>query len=128
MNYKFVLIAIVLVMVAGCRTAPIYNVSDTTVVVAAGKQASMDDVKTAIMRAGNRLGWQMTDTAPGVITARIALRTHTATAEVRFSAQTYSIKYVDSTNLDAKGGNIHKNYNGWIENLNTEIRTELLRT
>ncbi len=74
MNHKILLTAIVVAMVAGCRTAPIYNVSDAAVVVAASKQASMDNVKTAIMRAGNRLGWQMTETAPGVITARIALR------------------------------------------------------
>lgn len=128
MNYKILLVAIVVALLAGCRTAPIYNVSDSTVVVAAGSQASMDNVKTAILRAGNRLGWQMTDTAPGVITARISLRNHTASAEIKYNTKTYSIRYLDSTNLDATGGNIHKNYNGWIENLDREIRAELLKT
>jgi hypothetical protein len=117
MNYKIVLTAILVVAIAGCRTAPIYNVSDATVVVAPGTQPSADNVKTAILRAGNRLGWQMTDTAPGVITARISLRNHTATAEIKYNTKTYSIRYLDSTNLDATGGNIRKNYNGWIENL-----------
>jgi multisubunit Na+/H+ antiporter MnhE subunit len=128
MNYKTLLLAIAVVLVAGCRTAPIYNVSDSTVVVAAGTQATMDNVKTAILRAGNRLGWQMTETAPGMITARISLRNHTATAEVKYNTKTYSIRYLDSTNLDASGGNIHKNYNGWIENLDREIRADLLKT
>jgi hypothetical protein len=128
MNYKIVLIGIALVMVAGCRTAPIYNVTDAPVVVAAGKQATMSDVKNAIFRAGNRLGWQMTDTAPGVIKARIELRAHTATAEVKYTTTAFSIQYLDSSNLDAKGGTIHKNYNGWIENLQREIRDELLKT
>jgi len=128
MNYKIVLTAILVAMIAGCRTAPIYNVSDAAVVVAPSTQASMDNVKTAILRAGNRLGWQMTDTSPGVITARISLRNHTATAEIKYNTKTYSIRYLDSTNLDATGGNIHKNYNGWIENLDREIRAELLKT
>jgi hypothetical protein len=56
------------------------------------------------------------------------LRNHTATAEVKYNTKTYSIRYLDSTNLDASGGNIHKNYNGWIENLDREIRAELLKT
>ena len=128
MNYTIVLMAIVVVLVVGCRTTPIYNVHDAAVVVTAGKQASEDSVKTAILRAGNRLGWNMTDTSPGVITARITLREHTATAEVKYNTRSYSIRYLDSTNLNASGGNIHKNYNGWIENLDREIRVELLKT
>src|SRR5206468_7431360 len=98
------------------------------VVVAAGKQATMSDVKNAIVRAGNRLGWQMTDATPGVVKARIDLRAHTATTEIKYSATAFSIQYLESTNLDAKGGTIHKNYNGWIENLQKEIRDELLKT
>jgi len=128
MNWKVVLLAVAVALLGGCRTAPIYNVNDAAVVVAAGKQASMDGVKSAILSAGNLLGWQMTDTAPGVITARIELRTHTATAEVKYSAKSYSIRYLDSTNLQAADGNIHKNYNGWIENLDREIRTKLLQS
>ncbi len=127
MNTRIVLVAMLVAMLAGCRSAPIHNVNDAPIVVTEGKQASMDNVKAAIMRAGIRFGWQMTDTAPGVITARIALRGHTATAEVKYNVRTYSIEYRDSTNLDAGGGTIHKNYNGWIENLDREIRIELLR-
>jgi hypothetical protein len=127
MNYKIALIAIALALLGGCRTAAIHNVYDAPVVVAAGKQATMDDVKMAIMRAGGRLGWQMTEVGPGVISARISLRDHTANAEVKYNAKTYTITYRDSTNLDAKGDQIHKNYNGWIENLDRDIRAELLR-
>jgi len=127
MNWKIVFVAIAIAVLGGCRAAPIYNVNSAPVVVAAGKQASMDNVKAAIMRAGNGLGWQMTDTAPGVINARIALRNHTAGIEIRYDTKTYSITYRDSTNLEAAGGNIHKNYNGWIENLDRDIRAELLR-
>ncbi len=40
---------------------------------------------------------------------------------------TYDIRYRDSTNLDYRDGQIHRNTNGWIENLNNAIRMELLR-
>jgi hypothetical protein len=101
-------------------------VSDAPVVVAAGKQATTDDVKMAILRAGGNLGWQMTQTGPGLINARIALRGHTASVDVNYNTKTYTITYRDSTNLDAGGGQIHKNYNGWIENLDRDIRAQLL--
>jgi len=69
----------------------------------------------------------MTDGGPGLVRAHIALRTHSADADVRFSPKTYSITYRDSTNLDASGGQIHNNYNGWVQNLDREIRAELMR-
>lgn len=40
---------------------------------------------------------------------------------------TYDVSYRDSTNLDYRDGQIHRNTNGWIENLNNAIRMELLR-
>ena len=126
MYYKIALIATAFALLGGCRTAPIHNVSDAPVVVAAGKQATTDDVKMAILRAGGNLGWQMTQTGPGLINARIALRGHTASVDVNYNTKTYTITYRDSTNLDASGGQIHKNYNGWIENLDRDIRAQLL--
>jgi uncharacterized lipoprotein YajG len=126
MYYKIALIAIAFALLGGCRTAPIHNVSDAPVVVAAGKQATTDDVKMAILRAGGNLGWQMTQTGAGLINARIALRGHTASVDVNYNTKTYTITYRDSTNLDASGGQIHKNYNGWIENLDRDIRAQLL--
>ena len=46
--------------------------------------------------------------------------------DVRYTPTTYTIAYKDSTNLDFKDGQIHKNYNGWIENLNRDIRGNLM--
>jgi hypothetical protein len=100
---------------AACTTVPIYTVTDAPVVVRAGKQASADDVRDAILRAGRRLGWQMVPGERGVINAKLSLRTHVAVVDVRYS-----------TNLDHSGDQIHKNYNGWIQNLDRDIRNELL--
>ena len=62
----------------------------------------------------------------GVISGRLALRTHVAVVEVTYDTKTYSIAYKDSVNLDFANGTIHKNYNGWITNLDRAIRANLL--
>ena len=59
------------------------------------------------------------------MTGTLALRTHVAVVDIQFDSKTYSIKYKDSTNLDYTGNSIHKNYNGWIENLDNAIRVQL---
>jgi hypothetical protein len=112
-------------LAAGCATTqPIWNVQDAPIVAPAGKSYSMSEVQQAIMRAGATLGWQMNPEAPGRITGRIALRTHTAIVDIEHSTKTYSIKYRDSTNLEARDGMIHRNYNGWIQNLDKAIRAQ----
>jgi len=45
--------------------------------------------------------------------------------DITHDTKQYSINYKDSTDLGASGGQIHKNYNGWIQNLDKGIRTQL---
>lgn len=111
---------------AGCATQqPIFNVQNAPIVLAPGKSASLGDVSKAIQRAGANLGWQFTQEGPGRMTGRIALRTHTAVVDVEHDTKSYTIKYRDSANLNAADGMIHKNYNGWIQNLDKAIRAQL---
>jgi hypothetical protein len=112
-----------MVVGAGCTIAPVYNVQGAPVV--ANKPATMDDVGKAIIRAGTQLGWTITPESPGKLTGRIALRTHAATVDITHDSKTFNINYRDSTNLDAAAGQIHKNYNGWIQNLEKGIRVQL---
>jgi len=109
---------------AGCATKPIYNVHNAPIVVSSGKTLSMSEVQLAIVRAGTQLGWQMQPEAPGRITGRLALRTHAAVVDIEHDTRSYSIKYRDSTNLNAGDGMIHSNYNGWIQNLEKAIRVQ----
>ena len=127
MKIRLLLACVAILGMVGCTSAPISNVPLTPVVTGTGKPATAEQVRTAIVRAGSTLGWQMTPTDPGLVTGRLALRTHLAIVDVKYSAKDYSITYKDSTNLDYRDGQIHKNYNGWIENLNNAIRRELLR-
>jgi hypothetical protein len=114
------------VALAGCNSVPILNVNQSPITNAAGKPLSRDQVRAAIVRAGASLGWQMKDENPNVLTGSIALRTHSAVIEIPYSANSYSVKYRSSMNLDEKDGNIHKNYNGWIQNLQRGINAQLL--
>ena len=110
---------------AGCHTMPIQNVSDAPAVNAAGRTLNQDQVRGAIVRAGAALGWQIRDDGPNRLVGTLMLRTHTAVVEIPYSARSYSIKYRSSVNLDEKDGQIHKNYNGWIQNLTRGINAQL---
>lgn len=120
---SLVLAGIVIAMLGGCRSAGIYNVSAAP--VAANKAVSMDDVQKAIIRAGAGLGWQMKPVEPGLIVGTLTLRTHMAMVNVKYDTKTYSITYKDSSNLDYTGDSIHKNYNGWVTNLDRGIQSQL---
>jgi hypothetical protein len=121
------ILAAVLVAAAavGCSTAPIVNVNDAAVASPSGKPLSHDQVRGAIVRAGASLGWQMKDEGPNMMVGTLQLRKHTAVVEIPYSASSYSIKYRSSVNLDENGGTIHKNYNGWIQNLTRGINSQL---
>ena len=55
------------------------------------------------------------------------LREHTAVVDIPYSARSYSIVYKRSDKLNEMNGTIHSNYNGWVQNLDRAIRTEMSR-
>jgi hypothetical protein len=126
MKFIGILIAASALALGACAGgAPIYNVEQAPIILPPGKNASMNQVTTAIMRAGSSLGWQMQPEGPGRMSGRLNVRGLMAVIDVTHDTKSYSIKYRDSTGLHAKDGTIHKNYNGWIQNLDKRIRTEL---
>ena len=118
-------IAVILAL-AGCNIVPIQNVDSAAATNSAGKALTREQVRSAIVRASAALGWQVKDESPTLLVGTITLRNHTAVIEMPYSATGYSIKYRSSVNLDDKGnGTIHKNYNGWIQNLTRGINAQL---
>ena len=113
-----------LVLVGCSHTQPIHNVQNAPFVLPSGKSLTMSDASKAITQAGKSLGWQMEAAAPGLLSGRLALRSHVAVIDVEHDTKSYSIKYRDSTNLEEKDGTIHKAYNEWIENLDKAIRNQ----
>jgi hypothetical protein len=111
--------------IAACTSAPIMNVNSAAVTNASGKSLSADQVRSAIIRAGAALGWQMKDEGAGKLVGTLQLRDHTAVVDIPYSASNYSIAYRSSVNLQERGGQIHRNYNGWIQNLTRGINAQL---
>jgi hypothetical protein len=112
-----------------CNTmAPIQNVEHVSVSSSSTKPLSPAEVRAAIVRAGAGLGWIMKDAGPGMIHGTLILRTHTAEVQIPYSATSYGIVYKSSVNLQESGGKIHRNYNGWIQNLNRGINAQIAAT
>jgi len=125
-NLKWAAIAVstLVLLVSGCGTQPVYNVADAPI-AASKPNPSLDDVGKAIQRAGVALGWQMKETKPGHMLGTLYLRKHVAVVDINYSVKSYSIQYKDSTELNYDGASIHRNYNGWIQNLDKGIRAQL---
>ena len=119
----FVAMIVVTMVLVGCRSTPVYNVTDMP--VTASSNAKAEDVKKAIFAAGASLGWQMKEVEPGHIVGSLFVRKHSAIVDIPYSTESYSIQYKDSTELGYDGTNIHSNYNGWIQNLNRAIQVRL---
>ncbi|HED18833.1 MAG TPA: hypothetical protein ENI74_04945 [Gammaproteobacteria bacterium] len=120
----FITAVVFALLLSGCNTAPIKNVSinDLSFI---DRSVTQDELGKAIKYAGIKLGWEMTTEKPGVIIAILHLRKHMAKTRINYNADGYSITYMDSTNLNYDGQNIHANYNRWVRNLDLEIRTRL---
>jgi hypothetical protein len=116
-----------LALTACQNVQPVYNVKDAQVVPSSAKSLQAAQVRAAIITAGTSLGWRVADSGPGRLEGTLKLREHTAVVEIPYSATAYSITFKSGDKLKAADGSIHKNYNGWIQNLDRAIRTEVSR-
>jgi hypothetical protein len=123
---KVLLVAFAAAALAACTIQPIHNVKGAPVETPGGKPPTLAEVEKAVVRAGTALGWKMQPVKPGQVTGTINLRRHSAIVDVTFDTRTFNITYKDSVELDYDGTNIHRNYNGWIQNLDKGIRAQLL--
>lgn len=120
------LIGLLALILTGCRSNPLYTVSEAPVTTSS-RAYNLRDVRNAIQQAGASLGWQMQETRRGLIVGTLYVRDHMAQVEIPYDRNSYSILYRDSQNLDYDGVNIHNNYNGWVQNLSTAINQRLSR-
>ena len=123
-KWAAMLASVFALLIVGCRSAPVYNVSSAPI-TASKANPTLSDVEKAITRAGVSLGWQMRSTKPGHVLGTLLLRTHRAVIDINYDTASYSITYKDSTDLNYDGTNIHSNYNGWIQRLDSAIRAQL---
>ncbi|MTI11037.1 hypothetical protein [Curvivirga aplysinae] len=126
MSKRFLSALFFCVILAGCVTKPVYNVTNQTFSYS-NSNVTLDDVAEAIMQAGEVRGWVMEKRSSNKIAASLYIRTHVSMVDITFTETEFSIEYVDSKNLKYKNGNIHTNYNRWIRNLEHDIRINLSR-
>lgn len=120
----FTTLAAILLLTA-CRTAPVLNIHNAAFPEYDKASLSMKQIEGAIVIAGTGLGWIMTPVADGHIVGTLNLRSHQAVVDVTFNQDDYNIDYKSSANLKYNGTKIHKNYNGWIQNLSTAINNQI---
>ena len=125
MKYKIgIALFVSFLLLSGCKAVPVVNIEQAPIVTSASN-ASSEDIAKAIITAGNSLGWIMKQNSSNEISGVLNLRDHMAKISIKYTSGFYSINYVDSQNLKYDGTNIHKNYNGWVMNLNKMIKTRL---
>ncbi len=122
-----IILSAVVILLVACSPIPVHNVDNAPISVSSSNY-DLSDVTKAIQRAGTGLGWQMKAETPGHIVGRLYLRTHVAVVDITYTLDEFSINYKDSTNLNYDLGNntIHKNYNGWIQNLTNAINAQVV--
>lgn len=121
---KHSLLALVLALgITGCATVKVMNVSKQSIV----EKTSTDKIYMAINRASSGLGWIVSKVDNNTAIATLNLRSHQAIVTITYTDKDYSINYKSSIDLkyDAVKNTIHKNYNGWIQNLNNAIQIQL---
>lgn len=125
LKYLLVFCPLVLLMACTMRYTPnVYNVKNAPIVTHSHRQPSLAQVGHAIQMAGSGLGWEMHQVRPGYTIGSLNLRGHMAKVGISYNTKAYSITYITSENL-MRNGQIHKNYNGWVQNLNKHIQLQL---
>ncbi len=143
---RLVTISVSILFITGCVSIiPLDNIDDHTIV----QELSEQQVKEAVHTGIETAGWTVENEAAGKILATYTVRVHTIAVNIRYTERNYSINYAYSINMKAYctendkakgvmltnwpeqicGGArpalIHRAYNEWVENLNSEINTAL---
>lgn len=108
------------------RIQPIQNVTDNPI-PRQMQSLPLDAIEQQIVLGGNSPPWTLVRVAPGVISGNLSFRSHAAKVDVLVTNQSYSIRYVSSTNLAEQGEEIHRNYNRAVESLRRNIDNHLIR-
>ena len=112
--------------VQAARAVPLDKYENVPATGADGKPLPADKVSNAIIIAAGATKWVVsTSSAPNTVRATHAQRKNTAVVDITYADGSYSIRYVDSNNLnysDAGGAQvILGTYNKWLKQLKTEI-------
>ena len=111
---------ITLLMTTACSTSKYLYNSNSTI---AQHNADLATVRTTIIESLSNRRWQILQDEPGMIRSGINVRSHYAEVIIKYTADDFTIDYVNSTNLDYNRNTkkIHRNYNRWVRNIEQDI-------
>ncbi len=109
------------------RDEAIVNPTDIPVSWSKAREPTLEEIGRAIVKGCGTRGWSCEITKPGEIRAVLHVRKHMAESRITYDTRTYSVTYVDSRELryDAARNEIHRKYNGWVNNLIADINTAI---
>ena len=120
------MVVLLSVFIISCTSKPVLNLDQILVPgTVNGAKQSLKSVQEAIFSGAKRRGWSPRLVQQGIVEASISVRSHSATVEIMFNDDSYSIKYKNSTNLNYNNTTIHRNYNNWVLKLSRTIQQEL---
>ena len=120
---RVTLITLALLVTAGCTSKPILNTQHD---LPANTQVSEEKMKTVIVNALQKREWTVQRLSPQLVQAEINVRNqYYAAIDIRYTRNSYAITYRDSRELGYKDGKIHRNYNRWVNNLDSDIMAGL---
>ena len=120
---RVTLITLALLVTAGCTSKPILNTQHD---LPADAQVSEEKMKTVIVNALQKRDWTVQRLSPQLVQAEITVRNqYYAAIDIRYTRNSYAITYRDSRDLGYKDGKIHRNYNRWVNNLDSDIMAGL---
>lgn len=120
---RVTLITLALLVTAGCTSKPILNTQHN---LPADAQVSEEKMKTVIVNALQKREWTVQRLSPQLVQAEINVRNqYYAAIDIHYTRNSYAITYRDSRALGYKDGKIHRNYNRWVNNLDSDIMAGL---
>ncbi|WP_066458185.1 LptM family lipoprotein [Castellaniella caeni] len=119
--YRILAVVVCALGLAACQqTVPLQQTQTATI-----HARSLTVVKDAIIQAGLERGWMMKPVSSGVIDGKLLTRDHEVQVRIAYGTSSYQIDYVDSRNMKAANGKIHRKYGQWVRNLDIDIQRRL---
>lgn len=122
---RFWLAAAAAIVISACTTAPLKPAAPISVPAGLSHQ----QVQQAVVRALEGRTWTLDNVGESVIDTTLHIRDHAVTLKIDYDTSQVSLHYVSSTNLNYRshGGHptIHRNYNGWVNFVEQDIRRNL---
>lgn len=123
---RLLLLLPAVVLLMAFRQVPLHDPGAIAVPAKVTTEQQVKSIKAALLHRQ----WVVTGEQPGKIGGTLQQNEYMVRIAISYDPQTIQIRYVDSVNLKHEKKNgveyIHKNYPGWIQNLVTDIQSNLI--